>query len=486
MAALDPFQPSPTNPWNARRVAHLYNRLGFGASRSEIEAGLAMSPSDLVDQLLDAAAALPTPAAPVWANWTYSDYLAFNPDPNVPFGEHRSELYRRWTNEMTLAPMAVRAKMALFWSNVFVAEVENYNAPPYQWAYFRLLHDHAFGNFQVLAKEIGRSAAMLIYLNGNISDAAEPNENYARELMELFTMGENNGYTQHDIAEMARALTGWRTFDELTSPEFVAANWDDQPKTIFGQTGNFDFEAAHDLIFQHRAAQVAWHVPRKIYHFFVYGGQPDAEAVEKMGQIFQQNGWQILPMLRALFKSEHFFDEKTMRSQIKMPLESLLSLIRQTAVAFPDWTTGEVKWNDFAYWAYELNQEIFNPPNVAGWPGHRTWINENTLGKRWGFCEAVLNYVGGEEAHRETLRQMAIDLTASSKNAYIVTAAIVEHVLGQELDTIHFEAAVMAFKEGVPENYFIDGSWDLTWNEAPFQVLNLLRYLVRLPEFQLN
>ncbi len=486
MPLLDPYQPSAAQPWDARRVAHLYDRLGFGAARAEIEAGLLMSPGDLVDKLLNGAAALPPVAEPFYANWDYNDYIAADPDPNVPIGEHRSELYRRWISEMLTPDLAVRARMALFFHNNFATGVDEYQSPPYQFQYYRLLNDFAFGNFKDLTIEMGKSAAMLVYLNGNISEASEPNENYARELMELFTMGENQGYTQADIVNMARALTGWRADEgNWYQPYFNPNLWDDTQKTIFGQTGNFNFTTAHNLIFTARKEQASRFLPTKLYRQFVYQ-EINSEVIDGLSATFQTNNWAMLPVLKQLFKSEHFFSEKIMLTKIKSPLDMMLSLIRSSGAQFPDWTTGNTFFNDIAYWGYELGQEIYNPPNVAGWPGHHVWLNENTLTARWTFGEYVVYNIQLEDTNRETLRQLAVGLTNNSNNPYQITGALVEHFLRQELEPIQLQAAIMAFKEGIPSNYFDDGSWNLGWNEAPYQIANLLYYLVRLPEFQLG
>jgi uncharacterized protein (DUF1800 family) len=174
---LQPYVPSAEKPWDTSRVEHLYRRMGFGASLAQIQAGLAMNPSDLIDQLLDNAANLGLPDPPYWAAYTSDDYSA---DPDLRF-VHRAELSRRWLGEML--DEGIRAKMALFWHNHFVTELEVYDCNNYLWDYFELIHDSAFSNFRVLTREMGRNSAMLVYLNGNLNIASEPNENYARELI---------------------------------------------------------------------------------------------------------------------------------------------------------------------------------------------------------------------------------------------------------------------------------------------------------------
>lgn len=477
---LVPYQPSAAIPWTAERVAHVYRRLGFGATFEQIQQGLALSPDALIDLLLDDVAIAGPPNPPYWGGWTLNDYENAN-DPNLVF-EHRNELRRRWLQEML--EEGIRPKMALFWHNHFVTELDVYGCNAYLWTYFSQIHDFAFGNFRTFAREMGKTGAMLVYLNGNENFASEPNENYARELMELFTMGESNGYTQTDIVEMARALTGWRASGYYCEPPYFDANQhDNTPKTIFGQTANYTYTTAHNLIFTERAEQVAHFIAGKIYRYFVYQ-HTNNEVVSAMAQTLRDNNWEMLPMLKQLFKSEHFYTQGLLSAQLKAPLELLLQTWKSAGIdrtMVPDnW------WDRVAYWSYQLGQDMFDPPNVAGWKGYHTWINESTLAGRWDICASSVGFFSGEEPQREKLRNLAINLTNNSNDPAIITAALVSHFTGQQLDPVYLQAAIINFKAGVPENYYDDGSWNLSWNEAPYQIINLLLYLVRMPEFQLT
>lgn len=477
---LAPYVPTAEKPWNARRVAHLYRRLGFGATLAQIQQGLQMSPSELVDSLLDTAADLPIPDPPYWASYTSDDYEA-DPNPDLRF-EHYAEMRRRWLGEML--DEGVRAKMALFWHNHFVTQLNVYGCNSYQWNYYSLLHEYAFGNFRVFAREMGKTGAMLVFLNGNENVAAQPNENYARELMELFTMGESNGYTQADIVEMARALTGWRANQyECTDPFFDPAQHDNGQKTVFGQTANLNFNTAHNLVFSARADQTAGHISEKLYKFFVYE-TPDKQVVEGLAQTFKTAGWELMPVLKQMLKSEHFFDEAQMTSRIKSPLETYLCLWKMAGA-----TAAEIEdnwWDAVSYWSYQVGQEIFNPVNVAGWPGHRKWINENTMTARWDYASGMAYLLTQNETLRENLRALAQALTNDSNDPALIAAALSEFFLGQTLDPVHLYIAVLYLKYGIPENYYQDGSWNLYWNEAPYQIVNQLYYMVRLPEYQLT
>jgi len=263
ISSLTPYVPSSNMPWNVKRIQHLFRRLGFGANPVKISQALSLQPDALIDQLLNEAINLPTSPAPFWANWTISKYT----DPNEYIAQN-IEWTVQWSKEMLT--QGVREKMALFWHNHFVTELDKYRCPSWQYEYHKILQGYAFGNFKDFVKAIGRTPAMLVYLNGVQNTRFEPNENYARELYELFTLGRDNGYTQQDIQETARALTGWNGFTELCAPiTFVNAFFDNGQKSIFGRTGNWNYDTLHDVLFEQRANQIATFVCTKIYRAFV-------------------------------------------------------------------------------------------------------------------------------------------------------------------------------------------------------------------------
>ncbi len=431
-----------------------------------------------MDELLDAAAALGAPTAPPWGNWTADQY-----GNNLALViQHQRELKRQWLADML--GEGVRAKLAFFWHDHFVVQLSAHMCNSWMWNYYSLLHQHALGNFKNFALAIGKSPAMLHYLNGNLNVVGQPNENYARELMELFTLGERNGYTQADIVEMARALTGWTSDDDDCGPaSFNAAKHDNGQKTIFGQTANFGFDAAHDLIFSARPEQVAHYIPEKIYEYFVYQN-PDAQVIDGLAATFKNSNWEILPVLKQLFKSEHFFEEQLINARIKSPMETFAPILKMAGASYPAQLSNN-NLDEVNYWAYILKEELFEPPNVSGWKEHRPWINESTLTLRWEYAVKTINLLAQNDTAMSNLRQLALDLTNGSNDPTLITEALIDHFSGQTLDAVHLQAAVGYFKAGIPANYFLDGSWNLYWDEAPEQILNLLRYLAKLPEFQL-
>ncbi|HMO38850.1 MAG TPA: DUF1800 domain-containing protein [Saprospiraceae bacterium] len=473
---LAPYTPATGAPWDKRRVTHLYRRLGFGAGFAEVNAALAQAPGALVDTLLNTAAALPTSPEPEWAYWDISRYA--NQEMAI---EHIFQWRRRWVLEMLTN--GVREKLALFWHNHFVTRLDSYFCPSWMYQYHKLLQQYALGNFRDFVYEIGKSPAMLVFLNGVQNTRFNPNENYARELYELFTLGRDNGYTQQDIVQTARALTGWNGITQQTlcgEIAFVPAFFDPGQKTIFGRTGNWGYDDVHRLLFEERGELVAQHICRKLYRAFV-SPQVDEAIVAELADIFLTHDFELLPVLRVLFKSEHFFDDVHIGVLVKSPLETMLTLLREGNFQIP-W--GDTELDGLLYLSSELGQDLFNPIDVAGWQGDRTWVNSNTLTGRWQALRFILFTLF--QNHPEQLRALAADLSNNSNDAEYITEVLVNHFFpnGMQLPE-DYDRATMAFKAEIPNHYFEDGSWSLAWETAPVQTALLLDHLVRRPEFQL-
>jgi len=488
--SLNAYVPSTNTPWNRERVAHLYRRMGFGATPQQITDGLALSPTVLVDQIIDQAIAAPLSPPPVWSDWTRSpvnDYTDFDTE----YFQHASELRTQWVQNML--NHGFRDKLTLFWGNHFVTEVWKYQCSAYLYQYHRLLEQNCLGNFRDFVVAMGKTPAMLIYLDNNANIVDAYNENYARELMELFTLGEGNGYTEDDVWEVTRALTGWvgaspETCELYSSDDerFNPALWDSSSKTIFGQTGNWGYDDVHNLIFTYRTSEVAHFICEKLYKFFVYE-RPNAAIVEQLAQTFINNNFELAPVFRQLFKSEHFFDFENIGHNIKSPVEFYLSLIQSTTLPTDNdivWRMGEVSgW---------LDQWLFAPVNVAGWPGHRTWITEDSLVRRWDYASAY--FLNGNIFENENVGTQAaanlVDfakaLSNNSNDPTVITTSIINHLMPKGLPSgTEYETATLVFRANIPSNYYDDGTWNLDWAEAPEQIRLLLNYLIRIPEFQL-
>lgn len=469
------YVPSTAKPWDERRAKHLYRRMGFGANLTEIQNALQMDPATLVDVLVDAAVALPPTTAPAWGNWAVSDYSNIN----VEGPDQVLQWYAQFITDMLTN--GLRDKLTLFWSNHFVTQLDVYQCPSYMFQYYNMLQVHGLGNFKDFVHAVGISNAMIVYLNSYENTSVSPNENYARELYELFTLGENNGYTQNDIVETAKALTGYNGFTEICAPiTFNAQYHSNDNKTIFGQTGNWGYDDVINILFAQRETEVANHICTKFYTYFV-SPVVDQTIVDGLATTFINSGYEIAPVLRQLFKSEHFFDDDIIGVKIKSPMEMMVGFIVES-----DFPYDETVINGTQYFGSLLGQEIFNPVDVAGWQGNHDWVNSSTLTGRWLIIDYFCQYAYSLDP--EIFRQFAIDVVGGvSSDADLVSQKIIDHFLPKGMQTpANYEQAANVFKDVYPSNYYTLGLWNLNVEFAHYQVFLLLNHIAHTPEFQLT
>jgi uncharacterized protein (DUF1800 family) len=238
-----------------------------------------------------------------------------------------------------------------------------------------LFRKHALGSFKELTQAVVRDPAMMIFLDANNSRKGKPNENFARELFELFTLGEGN-YSEQDIREAARAFTGYRLNRQDGSVSHLKRQWDDEPKTIFGKTGAFNGSDVVDMVFGKPGPSRL--IARKLWEYLAYE-DPEERAVEAMGEILRNNDHRIAPLLREILLSREFYSERAMGTQIKSPVQYIALLLRQLEINEPP-----VGFPTIAQ--QQLGQTLFAPPNVAGWDWGKAWINTNTLLTRYNLA----------------------------------------------------------------------------------------------------
>ncbi|MEL6809896.1 MAG: DUF1800 domain-containing protein [Bacteroidota bacterium] len=478
-ATLAPYVPSGGNPWDTSKVKHVYRRLGFSASILEIDNALAQDPGDFIDSLVDTAASLPPTAAPFWGYYAYSDFADFdNDNPQYIFDW-------RIQSGNDIIQENLRGRLAFFWMNHFVTELETVFYSPYMFQYYNMMQTHALGNYQDFVRAVGKDNFMLLYLNGFENTEFSPNENYARELYELFTLGEGNNYTQDDITETSRALTGYNHWTEFGGDiYFDSSTFDDGLKTIFGQEGNWDYDDVIDIIFAQRSNEAAQYICAKLYKFFVspsIDAVIEMEIIEPLAQTLISSNWELVPVLKQLFKSEHFFDERAIGVVIKSPFDVIFSFVNEGTFFYND-----DLMDAFLYYAGLMGQEIFDPPDVSGWQRDETWINSSTLTGRWQLIELYVGYLFNN-GFEFTLVDLARDLSNDSNDPYFITQVMIDHFVPKTLHTItDYDTATDVFKWDVPQNYYDDGTWNLSWSEAPYQCLLLLGHIARMPEFQLK
>lgn len=478
-STLTPYVPSGGNPWNISKVKHVFRRLGFSSNLARQDLVLNQTPSDLVDQLVDDAFALPPTPAPPWGYFVGSDFVDFDTENNEYIYQWRIQTGNDLVTE------DLRGRLAFFWMNHFVTELDVYIFSPYMFQYYNLMQIHALGNFKTFVREVGLSNAMLLYLNGFENTNFNPNENYARELFELFSMGEGSGYTQTDIIETSRALTGYNHWDEPGAQIFFdPSTFDDGDKTIFGQTGNWGYDDVIDILFQEQGAVIANYICEKLYTFFVSPSVDTLvrqDVIQPLAQTFVDNNYELVPVLKRLFKSEHFFDERASGVVIKSPLDVIFNHINETNFFYDD-----DLMDAFQYYAGLMGQKMYDPPDVSGWQRDETWVNSSTLGARWGLMELYMTFLY-ESGLEQTLVDLARDLSNDSNDPQFITQVMVDHFMTKPLYTANdYVIATDIFKWDVPQNYYDDGIWNLSWSSAPLQCLLLLVHIVKMPEFQLK
>jgi uncharacterized protein (DUF1800 family) len=418
-AGVEPY----AGPWGPAQVAHVLRRSTFGASRADRAALAALSIDQAIDRILDDS--MPDTSAPLntnaqdlvpvgqsWVNAIYRD-TAFSPT-----GARMNSLRSWWIQRMILQEASIREKMVLFWHNHFVTEVPDVNDPRISYRYVDLLRRNALGNFRALARDMTLEASMLIYLNGNTNTRTNPNENYARELQELFTIGKGpevapgdyTNYTEVDVRAAARVLTGWRTLtnaDGTVGPvtwRFDSTRHDPadkqfshryQDRVITGRSGDAGAEELDDLITMiFEQPETARYLCRKLYRWFVYyvvDDQVERTVIAPMADLLRASNYDVKPALRLLLRSAHFFDPVNMGCVIKSPLDLIVGMVRECEMQIPAADIAQ----EYTFLLYlvtqgsAMQQYLGQPPDVAGWSAYyqspqyyELWINSDTLPRR--------------------------------------------------------------------------------------------------------
>lgn len=290
--------------------------------------------------------------------------------------KQKDELNLAWLDRMAVANASLREKMTLFWHNHFAT------GTPFAWlmqVQHNTLRKHALGSFREMLHDISKDPAMIVWLNNQQNKKNAPNENFAREVMELFTLGEGNGYTEDDIKEAARAFTGW-TVNQKGEFEFNAKQHDDDSKTVFGKTGNFNGNDIVDMLLAKR--ETAEYVCRKIYRFFVNNEVDDAKVEELASRFFKSN-YDIADLMKTIFNSDWFYSPKNIGSIIISPVELIVKYKKLCKI--------EIEDEQMLALQHVLGQTLFSPPNVAGWKGGKSWIDSNSLIQRLHMPKAILD-----------------------------------------------------------------------------------------------
>ncbi|WP_435261151.1 DUF1800 domain-containing protein [Tenacibaculum sp. nBUS_03] len=362
-----------------RHIQHLYNRIGFGITPNKLEE-LTSIPKEKVVQSILLSSKNFTPLT------IDTSFLTQLRPSDVKKKSKRKELMKisrkkirelnaAWIHRLANPSELLREKMTLFWANHFVCESKNIL---FTQQYNNMLRRYALGDFRAFVKAMSKDPAMLTYLNNKQNKKRKPNENFARELLELFTMGQGN-YTETDIQESARAFTG---YNHNLKGEFTLRkkHHDYGTKTFFGKTGNFNGDEIIDIILSQK--QCATYICSKIYRYFV-NPEINKSHIDEMTAVFFSK-YDIEELMRFILESNWFYDKKNIGAKIKSPIELIIGI--HNTVPF-----SVVKQKHQLLIQKLLGQTLLKPPNVAGWKGGKTWIDSNTIVTRLRLPSILLN-----------------------------------------------------------------------------------------------
>lgn len=471
---LEPYIPSAEQPWNEQRAAHLLRRTLIGPTPDEIAEAVQSTPEAVVDRLLAMPFLPPNPPAA----WVGEDpFKKPNPAQRKIERERVDQTRAWWMSLIVNQGFSIQERMVLFWHDHFATQAKDVRRP--QWMYLQnfLFRKRAVGNFKTLVQEVTRDPAMIYYLDSNTNKVGKPNENYARELMELFTMGEGNAYTERDIGEAARALTGWIVVGK--QPVFRANRFDKAAKTFLGQRGNFNDRDIIDIIFEQPVT--AEFICGKLYREFVYE-YPDPDVVAQLAQLMRDNDYEIEPVLKALLLSAHFFDPALIGAKIKSPVELVAGTAR--SLGFRAGTRQDISAEYLVYIANVLGQKLLDPPNVAGWPGYRLWISTSTLPDRHKMTDEMVDAKPRNPNRYTIVNPDVVGFVKAFPAPYDAEKLV--NALGECLtpfpvDEQRREMFLDTLLEGA-DVY----DWDPDHLAAPRRIKNILKLIFELPDYQLN
>ena len=418
-----------SGPWTENEIVHLLKRTMFGAKKADVDYFKTKTVSQTVNELLNPTAPQPSPPLKEYVTTTTVGAI---PDTNILQGttwvndinndgtvqSQRIASYKKWwTGVLINQDRSIREKLQMFWVNHFGNEAGDVGNGNWTYKQHDLIRQNGLGNFKQMVDAITKDISMLRYLNGYLNVASAPDENYGRELMELLTLGKGSGsqYTENDVKEAAKVLTGWQINGTTYTSVFTSGRHSTVNKTfssffnntvIVGRTGatagQLELTDLLNMIFA--TQEVAKFIVRKFYRFFVYytiDATTETNVIGPLADIFRTNNYDIRSVLSAMFKSEHFFDVLNQNCYIKNPADHIIGSLREMNAVFPaqtDWDTNYGMWNFFYAYMVNTGQNLNDPPNVSGMPAyyqeplfHEIWINSDSLPKRNQFTDLMVN-----------------------------------------------------------------------------------------------
>jgi uncharacterized protein (DUF1800 family) len=394
--AWAPWKPDAKDPFNAKWAAHLYRRAGYGPTLVELKEAVSAGLDSTFEKMLAPAKSPPKTLPPV-------------NNPNLPGAT--IELRARWLQRMLSGAEPIRDKLTLFWHNHFATSIVKIQDAKLMQRQNELIRKHALGKFGPFLKEMSRDAAMLIWLDSNENVKAHPNENYAREVMELFSLGVGN-YTEKDVQEAARAFTGWHVSGAEAGDRsyvFRANEHDDGKKTILRQMGDWNGDDVIRILLEQPAC--SRFIVRKLYSFYVSENvKPPDSFIQPLADELKKADYDISVTVKTILRSRHFFSAHAYRQKVKGPIDYIVGLGRMFGIN----PFGGIVVSPYCLiGSLELQgQQLYAPPNVKGWEGGKAWLNTATVLARHNFAYEMCNGMG--QLTRETTKITGIGFAVTS------------------------------------------------------------------------
>lgn len=515
-----------TGTFGNAELVHLLKRTLFGVKQSDMLTFRGQSLNMVVDALLTNS----LPPAPPVNNYNDSTYT--DPDVaagqtwvNAPYGtadSRRTTSYKAWwMGQIIKQQPVIQEKMVLFWHNHFSTQTTTIGDSRYEYKHNALLRAYALGNFKQLVKQVTIDPAMLRYLNGYLNVKTAADENYGREMQELFTVGKgpNSLYTENDVKAAAKVLTGYTISSATISSGFDATRHDTtnkqfsafyNNKLITGKTGaagTTELDDMLDMVFA--TNECALYICRRLYRFFVYYDIDDtteANVIGPLATIFRNNNYDIKPVLKALLTSEHFFDPLNRGCIIKSPVDFYAGVCREFEISFPadtDYVNAYNMWDYIRTQAANVSQNLGDPPNVAGWQAyyqapqyHELWINTDTLPKRNQFTDTMIG-----NGYTRNGKNIAIDVIAytgklsnpADPNILIADVLAQLYVVDVSQQLKDFLKAILLSAQ-LADHYWTDAwnAYKTTPGDASLKKIvttrlaALYKYIMDLSEYQLS
>lgn len=387
------------------QIAHLLRRAGFGATEAELDAYTQLGFAGAVDRLLN----------PEQVDDSATDQLLQPLTDKLGDKKQIEAAKFWWLNRMLYTRRPLQEKMALFWHNHFATANSKVGNAVLMLQQIQLFRDQGLGNFETLLQKVTRDPAMLIWLDNRQNRKAAPNENYAREVQELFTVGIGN-YTEQDIHEAARAFTG-HTLDKNLTYVFAPKQHDDGVKTFQGQSGNFDADDILAILVRNPAT--ARFITSKLFSWFVYD-TPDPSTIDRLANTFTTSGFDIRSVLRDMFTGPEFLSAQAFHGVIKQPADYVVGSLKSLNVQ----NVGP----DVTQVLRRMGQDLLNPPDVSGWKGGAAWINSSTLFERFNWADKLSM---GRDATKPYFADVGGQIQSASVNS---PEGLVEYYTGLFVD----------------------------------------------------